>query len=112
MIAIHNEEPLNFSKADGILTTLFQFQKRAVGGKKGTFRADERFHAYFFLSHPLFYLCMHMSIRKTLYLAFSPYDNFEAVLFNYYQINWYVTDAEDLHVVYSERGAGAFSFHA
>lgn len=55
---------------------------------------------------------MHMSICKTLYLAFSPYDNFEAVLFNYYQINWYVTDAEDLHVVYSERGVGAFSFHA
>lgn len=112
MIAIRNEEPLNFSKADGILTTLFQFQKKAVGGKKECSGQMRGFMHTFFLSHPLFYLCMHMSICKTLYLSFSPYDNFEAVLFNYYQINWYVTDAEDLHVVYSERGAGAFSFHA
>lgn len=49
MIAICHEEPVNFSKADGILATLFYFQKRELGGEEECV-GERRDFAHSFLS--------------------------------------------------------------
>lgn len=69
MIAIRNEEPLNFSKADGILTTLFQFQKRAVGGKKECSGQMRGFmHTFSSLTHCFIYVCICPSVKHYIWL--------------------------------------------